>query len=155
MSNEDNLNNFAKKIANLTRTIDYTPILRNIRQIIDTSIQRNFQVGGRFGEGTLFGNPFGGGSKRWQVSAAARKRRGQTLRKTGQLAASIRVEVRQQDGKIVVVVGSNKNYAATMHYGRKRGEGGAYLPPRPYLVLQDEDIELIRTMLQRYISNLR
>jgi len=190
MNNNSNFDAFAKQIKSVFQTIDYTPFLNNVRQAIDTSIQRNFQVGGRYGND----NQFGGGSQKWKVSKGATKRQGQTLRKSGQLATSIRVNVTQQNGRIIAVVGSNKKYAAHQHFGSIPGgfmhPGGTpyvlrkkngvvkakfvkksyaaqnpnkiagitrphkiYIPPRPYLVLQNEDIKLIGDMLKRFIAS--
>jgi phage gpG-like protein len=202
MNNNSNLDAFVKKLNNIIQKVDYAPFLNNVRQAIDTSIQRNFQVGGRYGND----NQFGGGSQKWKVSKGATKRQGQTLRKSGMLSASIRVNVTQQNGRIIAVVGSNKKYAAHQHFGSIPGgfmhPGGTpyvpifkcsgkgakrtckvvgtrfikkskvatlkekvkdnlkytkphkiYIPPRPYLVLQNEDIKLISDMLRRFIAS--
>jgi len=108
----------------------FSPIIANI---IRNSIEENFMQNGRFGSGIL-----GGGSSKWQKSQRAIKQSGQTLQDTGQLAASIQVDVNatggveigsannqinvKADGYFEVSIGSNKKVGgvpliAVHHFG--------------------------------------
>lgn len=110
-------------------TVNFQPFASQIREVLRTSIEENFQQGGRFGNG-----PFGGGNTRWKQSQRARTQSGQTLQDTGQLAASIRVNVTGggsmtlKDGDsrfdvelngnaFNVEMGSNKPYAQIHQFG--------------------------------------
>ena len=167
------------------QTLDFTPILPQITQVIKTSIDRNFSEGGRYGD-----EQFGGGSGKWNPSKRAIKQHGQTLDDSGQLAESINVNVYSENGGIHVEIGSNKPYAAIQQHGgtiqraahsrlytqnrivkgprkgqfkkgTKYGQGsevGAFqiiIEARPYLVLQDEDIQEIQQIVIDHIQSLK
>lgn len=110
-------NSFINYILSKLSSINYASLAPNIRELIYTSIQRNFQVGGRYGND----NPFGGGNQKWKRSKRALKQSGMTLLDTGQLAASIQVKVKFERNKIIINLGSNKKYAAHQHFGSKSG----------------------------------
>lgn len=184
---------FGSSIANFFGNIDWSPIIPEIQSIIQTSIDRNFTEVGRFGSD----NDFGGGSEKWKQSFRAIKEQGQTLSDTGQLAASIYVDVEWDGSGFKIVIGSNKSYAAIHQFGgtvnipahereskwkakKNKNTGnytyrfakstsktkntisrkyrvGAYsfvLPARPFLVIQDEDLEEIGRVIYRYIKSL-
>ncbi len=176
------LEQFGRELINTFQHIDFSPILPVIREVIQTFISRNFSEGGRYGSENIFG----GGGKTWTVSKRALKKNGQTLRDTGQLAASIFVNILQNGNDIVVEVGSNKPYAAIHQFGGeikraassrlykqnryKRGPKkgqykkgttfgqGATTGPytikilaRPYMVIQNEDLEEIEQIIQIFI----
>jgi phage gpG-like protein len=189
------------------KTITLKELEPTIRNILRNSIERNFEVGGRYGNSLL-----GGGKKKWKASKRAIKQSGQTLLDSGQLAASIRVAVNsnvnitvdddmnfKSTGDINIEIGSNKRYAAAQHFGAtiKHPGGTPYLPyliaqrkvedsngmplfislkkakeleakgktvrytkphdiklpARPFLVVQEEDIEDIRQRLHKFIVN--
>ena len=143
---------------------DLTPVAGAIRNILMTSIDRNFSEGGRYGTD----NVFGGGATRWKPSGRAsgqdsitvtkrdkkgrfRKEKvgGQTLVDTGQLAASIQVSVVGH----TVQIGTNKIYGAIHHFGGKAGRGHSVsIPARPFLVVQNEDLEDIGEAIVRYLA---
>jgi phage gpG-like protein len=175
-----------------------------VKNIIRNSIEENFEREGRFGNGA-----FGGGNTHWQKSLRAIKQQGKTLQDTGQLAASIYVDVRSRgalsidfDGEKFIItdggwdigMGSNKPYAQIMNDGgeinRQEREGSAkwkatknkngnyqyrfakansqtrntigrkfivgphkiLIIPRPYLVLQDEDIIKIENKFNEWFA---
>lgn len=108
----------------------------DIRQTIQTSIEDNFRAGGRYGND----NPWGGGTQSW----APTQRGGQILVDTADLLNSITVDVRIEAGGIVIEIRSGKAYAAIQNYGGEAGVNRSVtLPPRPYAVIQDEDIRMI------------
>lgn len=108
--------------------IEYSGFAPLVKQIVVSSIEENFQQQGRYGNGV-----FGGGNTKWEQSLRAKKKGGMTLQNTGQLAASVRVEVNatgglmlssdgadigmSANGSIDIVMGSNKSYAAIHQEG--------------------------------------
>lgn len=164
MNVDDSLKEFRDQLQQLVEQAkDLTPIAGAIRNILLTSIDRNFSEGGRYGTE----NVFGGGSTRWKPSGRAqgqdsttvvkrdkagkfRKQKvgGQTLVDTGQLAASIQVHVVGN----TVQIGTNKIYGAIHNYGGTAGRNqSARIPARPFLVIQNEDLEDIGTYIARLI----
>ena len=171
---------FGRDMIDFFRNIDFSPIFPQIRTVIQTSISRNFSEGGRYGNDNIMD----GGSNKWTKSKRAIKQSGQTLRDTGQLAASIRVDVTQTGHTIFIEVGSNKPYAAIHQFGgdiqraahsklyiqhraengkfekgTKFGKGGVTVGPytihieaRPFLVIQDEDIEEIQQIIVTFLA---
>ena len=69
---DQSINNFGKQIENMFAYIDYSPTFPKIQQVVQTSIDRNFQEGGRFGTA----NKYGGGSQKWKPSGGSYKRSG-------------------------------------------------------------------------------
>ncbi len=154
--------------------IDYSPLFGSIREIVRSSIEENFKVGGRYGDGL-----FGGGTKKWDKSKRALKQGGSVLQDSGQLAASIEIDIIQNADGIFIEIGSNKPYAAAHNFGSKhsvpvtdksrsffkamylktnepqwlamahskKDKFEINLLERPYLVLQDEDIEEILDLI--------
>lgn len=177
MKVEFNTTEFAEWLLKNISVINFNSILPQIREIVRTSIDRNFSEEGRYGT-----ELFGGGTNKWKRSKRADLQSGQTLSDTGQLAASIRIFVSQTGNNITVDVGSNKLYAPIHQFGyegdvtvkahtRKRRahnrrtktgklvpvrahtqEVNSYtrksnLPKRPFLVLQKEDIDDIKALV--------
>lgn len=154
------------------QSTDFSPVFPEIREIVRGSIEENFRLTGRYGNESL-----GGGSEKWLKSQRAINQSGQTLSDTGQLAASIMVEISQSGGIINIEIGSNKKYAKVHQFGfnetvtinsytRKNNSKGLKtvqnavvkshsrklnIPKRPYLVLQDEDIEDIKEIILRFM----
>lgn len=125
---------------------DMTPILDEIGEAFVSSVQRNFQVGGRFGKA----NPYGGGTQHWVPSGRAIREAGGTLTDTGQLAASITF---RRKGKTGLTVGTNKIYGAVHQYGGRAGRNNsALIPARPFIVLQDDDLQEVIDILKDYLS---
>lgn len=122
-------NSIINFIISKFKTISYASLSPQIRELLITSINRNFQVGGRYGKD----NPFGGGSTKWKKSKRAVLQSGMTLQDTGQMAASLRVQVKFEGNKLIIQMGSNKKYAAHQHFGSK--EGGFQHPGgTPYII---------------------
>ena len=145
---------FGSRIGNILSNIDLRPILPTIQQIVDNSIQKNFNEGGRFGSGRL-----GGGTNKWKPSKRDQKEKkinssyGKTLIDTAQLVQSIRVSVTQSGSKIIIQAGSNKVYAAIHNFGGKT-RGSTEMPKRPYIVLQDEDVQQIISVVASHLAKL-
>lgn len=127
------------------KTGNLAPALREIGEMLVSSIQRNFTVGGRYGPG-----PFGGGLSRWRPSGRAVRESGVTLSDTGQLAASITA---RPVGEAGLLIGTNKVYGAIHQYGGRAGRAGsALIPARPFIVIQKEDLQEVADIIGDYLS---
>lgn len=123
------------------RVSDLAPVMNEIGEALVSSVQRNFLVGGRFGKA----NPYGGGLQHWIPSGRAVKESGGTLTDTGQLAASITFRV---SGATGLTIGTNKVYGAIHQYGGKAGRNrSTVIPARPFVVIQDDDLQEIADIL--------
>lgn len=120
-----------RRLSDAAQNIDLRRAGAEIRQIVLTSIDRNFQVGGRYS--SAGGGEYTGGTQRWRPSKdpftdedaqvivgmgkAAAKRyarsRGQTLVQRGLLVKSIDVRV----GRDYIEATADRVYAAIHHYG--------------------------------------
>lgn len=135
------------------------PWLEDCADTAVSSIEKNFDVQGRFSEP----GDWRGGSNKWERSAAADKRNGNghlgmTMSDSGQLRDSVQPQVSGDRAE----VGTNKSYAARRNFGftgdvtvkshtRQTKSGKSVTvrehnrkindPARPFMVLQDEDIE--------------
>jgi phage gpG-like protein len=154
---------------------DISDIYSDIAEIIDASIQENFEVGGRYGSD----NEMGGGSNHWNPSGRARREGGQTLVKDSHLRTDVQVEP-TADG---IRIGTQREYGAIHHFGGtiKHPGGTPYAniggiptfmkkdgeyPPgtrftkahdipieaRPWAVVQDEDLEDINLVVVEYVE---
>lgn len=134
-----------KRFLMSAMTIPMKPLYEEIGEILDSSIQKNFREGGRYasdGEGG-----WTGGTNKWIESIRAEAQNGQTLQDTGGLAASITYHA-SEDG---VVIGTNKAYGAIQQFGGEAGKGNSViLPPRPYIVIQEEDYEDIEDAISKF-----
>lgn len=121
------------------------PAFEVIGEIIQTSILKNFEQGGR--------------PEAWQDLAERTKKQrakqgkwpGQILVMSGVrggLMGSISYDA--MPDKVVWV--ANKPYAAIQHFGGMAGKGlKTKIPPRPYMMIQDEDWEEIKAALNDFI----
>ncbi|MCK5740574.1 MAG: phage virion morphogenesis protein [Chlorobi bacterium] len=128
-------------------SIDNRKFYSTIGHVLLKSIQENFDVGGRYSRSSPIGT---GGTDRWfdlsEVTIAQRTKKGywpgKILQQTGILASSITFTV-NSDG---VSVGSNLSYARDLQYGTD------IMPPRPFLVVQEEDITKIMFKYTEYFA---
>jgi phage virion morphogenesis protein len=132
--------------------------LTSIGRVMRSSVLKNVMTGGRYEAA----GSWRGGNTRWQDLAestkAARAKRGkwpgpilEVSEGGGGLMSSMSVSV----GKDSVTVGTNKPYGGIHQFGGMAGPGRKVpIPARPYLVVQDEDIEDMTEILDRHISKL-
>ena len=137
---------------------DLTPVMEEIGELIVSSVQENFNRGGRYSKP----GSWRGGNKKWKELAPStikeRKRLGyydkdtdscEILVRTGELKDSITYDA----GKDYVTVGTDKVYAAIHQFGGKAGrKHAAKIPARPFLVVQDDDLEEIKEIILDYIK---
>lgn len=136
-----------------SRTQDLSPVMRNIGEIIIRSVEKNFASEGR--------------PRTWDKS----KRGGQTLSDTGRLRHSFTVKAYSDHAE----VGTNVTYAAFHQFGTRpyvivpKGKKALFwkgakhpvkkvnhpgLPPRPFLMVQDEDWGTIHRAILKYITDV-
>jgi phage virion morphogenesis protein len=127
--------------------------LAEIGEILMSSIEENFLQEGRYESA----DSWHGGSNRWRDLAESTKEARRKVGKwpgkklqmsQGGLAASIHPEVHGDN----LEIGSNKVYAAIHQFGGKAGRGRKVnIPARPYLVVQEEDIDEIMDTLGNHM----
>jgi phage virion morphogenesis protein len=140
-----------------SRLADLSSAMRTIGQIIRTSIVKNFEEGGR---------------PRWKESARAVREGGRTLSDTGRLRSSIH----PFSGSNFAGAGTDVKYAAIHHFGGATGphdifpvkakalfwpgakhpvkkvrHPGSKIPARPFMVIQDEDWDEIKSTLADHV----
>lgn len=144
--------------------------LNSCGEVLLASIDKNFEAEGRYSSP----GDIRGGSSRWKPLAAStrlqriggsraftkkgglrknaqRKLEGMKIlqRSQGGLASSF---TKQVSGN-TLTVGSNKTYAAIHHYGGLAGRGRRVtIPARPFLVVQDEDIEDMLDITEKHLG---
>lgn len=113
------------------------------------SIERNFKAQGR--------------PQKWQAlasSTVAGRRRGtgkggvKILVDEGLLKGSVTTAGAMQTGSDSMIIGTNKDQAARMHFGYPggTGRGRSKTPARPFLLFQDEDVDAIETIFNRHLK---
>ncbi|HRR48336.1 MAG TPA: phage virion morphogenesis protein [Syntrophales bacterium] len=152
-----------KALSDLSaRMRNLKPVMREIGEIVRTSVERNFAAGGR---------------PKWGESARVKREGGQTLSLTGSLRRSFARTDAVQAGNDRVSVGTNVVYAAIHQLGGKTSptvitpkkakalfwpgarhpvksvnHPGSVIPPRPFLMVQNEDWTEIKNVINRYLS---
>ncbi|PID40661.1 MAG: phage virion morphogenesis protein [Proteobacteria bacterium] len=123
------------------------PAFQVIGEIVRSSVERNFAAEGR--------------PRKWDPSARAIAEGGQTLSDTGRLRRSLNT----QTGEGYAAVGTNVIYAAIHHFGGeirpKKAKAlntpyglsrKATMPARPFLMVQDEDLDEINAAISDFLS---
>lgn len=152
------------------RMSNMTPFFQEVGEIIRTSVVKNFEEGGRYRSP----GDWQGGSRKWRplsvvtLFGSLGKRGGKFFKKSGGLKK--RGERRLAGKKILVAsgalvgsinwqadrqgveIGTNRVYAAIHQFGGKAGRGRKVtIPARPYMVVQDEDLDQINNVLEDYL----
>jgi len=130
------------------KTSNLTPAMRIIGEIVQTSIQRNFEAGGR--------------PKRWLPLAAAtiRQRRreghwpGPILVRHG-VSGGLMGSISYRASGDRVVLSANKIYAAIHHFGGMAGRGHkTRIPARPFMFVHDRDWIEIKDALRKHLEGI-
>jgi phage gpG-like protein len=147
------------------RLDDATPAYRDIGEIVLSSIQRNFEAGGR--------------PKKWEASKRAEEEGGQTLVDKAVLKNSLNVK----PGRTFVKIGTADVRAAVLNFGAEAGSFGTFevqvrehvrkmggkshtvkaharktklpwgdIPGREFMLVQDEDVDEILATLGDYLD---
>jgi phage virion morphogenesis protein len=150
----DGRERLAKRLAKIReRSGNLKPVLTDCGEIMRSSIEENFLREGRY-ESV---DSWRGGNNRWQeLSPVTIKQReksgrwpGKKLQISGQLAASITYNVNGNS----LEIGSNKVYAAIHQFGGPAGRNNRVtIPGRPYLVIQNEDVDEMIDIAGNYIT---
>jgi phage virion morphogenesis protein len=134
-------------LTKVSRRMDNTkPAFEIIGDIVLSSIQRNFEEGGR--------------PDKWaQLAQATIDKRIETRRWPGQILISLGAgggllgSIFFQAFTDKVVLAANKIYAAIHHFGGQAGRNKSVtIPKRPYMLVQDEDWEEIKEALTDYLT---
>jgi len=137
----------------LRKSKDASTAFAEIAQVLASSVEKNFHQEGRY----LAPNSMYGGSSKWQkladstVANRARSGRGAhpILQVSGQLASSITTA----SGPRHAQIGTSLVYGAIHQYGGKAGRGRKVtIPARPFLVVQDEDIDDALDIIARHLT---
>lgn len=129
------------------RLRDLTPAMKIVGEIVQTSVLRNFEAGGR--------------PQKWaplKASTILQRLRqghwpGQILVRHG-VSGGLMGSISYRAYNDRAVVSANKKYAAIHQFGGKAGRGlKANIPARPYLLIQDADWTEIQRALSEYLSS--
>jgi phage virion morphogenesis protein len=116
------------------------PAMKIIGQIMRTSIVENFQKGGRPDAWAPLSD-----------ETLLTKKGSKILIETG-FAGGLMGSIHSEIGDDYVMVGTDKKYAAIHQFGGKTGRGSKVtIPARPFLLIQDEDIDDITAELNDYL----
>ena len=156
-----------REFENLIKAMNYQgihlkPVLAAVGNLVVKSVKRNFIEGGR--------------PDKWTQS---NKPKGMTLIGTGALMRSIHYKL-DSDGNAVTIMTGPQKYAAIHQFGgttapheikaknrralqftvggvtlyrKKVHHPGSNIPARPYMLLQDEDIENIKKVMLEYLKD--
>jgi len=116
------------------------PAMKIIGQIMRTSIVENFQKGGR--------------PDAWEPLSdeTLLTKKGDKILINQGFAGGLMGSIHPEIGDDYVMVGTDKKYAAIHQFGGKAGRGGKVtIPARPFLLIQDEDIDDITEELNDYL----
>jgi phage gpG-like protein len=144
-------------------------------EILRTSIARNFEVGGRYSTA----GSVRGGSNKWVRLAASTMRMRNPAYRIMEVSGELALSVTPQVSGNTLVMSTNKPQAALLHHGGKTkahkitarhgkalafvGKGGGMImrksinhpgsnvPARPFMVVQDEDVEEIMDVLAKHV----
>lgn len=137
---------------------DMSPAMKAIALKLKASVQRNFEEGGRYeSAGEIMG-----GANKWEPAKAppTYKRgnkskgiakgdeKGTTLLRSGHLRRSISASGDRDEA----LVRTNTEYAAIHNFGGQTGRGRKVkMPARPFMVIQDSDVENAKDLLVRHL----
>lgn len=120
-------------------------VMADIAETIDSSIQENFTVGGRYGTD----NELGGGSDKWVKSKRVEEEGGDTLVMDTYLRKGVQVRVSDD----AIIIGNEMIYGAIHHFGRAARNPGP-IPRRPWAVIQNEDLEAIADIVVEHFKSI-
>jgi len=120
---------------------DLSRPMEAIAELARSSIVRNFQVGGRYSEpGSLKG-----GTKKWKEKADGTP---SILTQSTQLRDSIH----PQSDRDSATIAASAEYAAIHNFGGQTGRGRKVkMPARPFMVIQESDVENAKDILVRHL----
>ncbi|MBF0556984.1 MAG: phage virion morphogenesis protein [Nitrospirae bacterium] len=128
----ETLNLIAQRVKNLK------PAMQLIGERVTASVKENFRAGGR--------------PEMWIPSQRAKQTGTQTLIDTKRLMNSIHPTAYNNR----VEIGTDVKYSAIHQFGGYAGRGHkSYIPPRPYLMIQDGDWAVINETLLDYLARLK
>ena len=136
------------------KTSDLREPFRQIAEIIHESIQYNFDVGGRYSRP----GSWRGGSEKWKPLALSTILERERLGYGGEKpilvrTRDLRYSITDKITKDSLVIGTNLEYAKVHQLGNPvpSPRHPFPLPARPFLVVQEEDLEDIAEILENYL----
>jgi phage virion morphogenesis protein len=140
------------------RATDLKPAMKEVGDIVRSSIIRNFEAGGRperWQPNALSTIMAGRGrSRTYTLKGIVRKPQERKLQKSKVLmrTARLRNSIKHKAYSDRVEIGTNVIYGRIHQLGGKAGSGlKVTIPARPYLMVQDEDWPEIRTAIENYL----
>ena len=137
-------NDVERKLLELAqKSENLRPLMKNIAGIFASATEENFKNEGRPDKWT-------------ELSEATKKQRtkqkkwpGQILQVSGQLASSISTQYDDESA----VIGSNLDYAAIHQLGGQAGKNKKVaIPPRPYLMLTNNELNEILEEINKHLK---
>ena len=130
------LNLLVRKGKNLTQP------MKEIGEIAETSIRYNFEVGGRYSGS---GENVAGGSKKWDALSVGYYDWKVNVKNSSPLPLTLDSGLvnsiqKTNINSTGVDLSTSKEYAAAHHFGHEF-TANRILPERPFMVIQDDDIE--------------
>jgi len=156
----DRLNTLLTRLQELFEKRD--PLTKNIAEILLAGVQENFLQSGREN----------GGSGTWKpLSEVTKKRRGKAANSPILRVSNLMYQsLKTSHDNDTAAVGTNKIYAAAMHFGAKKGEFGTYrgpsgtwkprpipwgdIPARPFMHATAQELEDIADFLEEQINKI-
>lgn len=156
----DRLNTLLTRLQELFEKRD--PLTKNIAEILLAGVQENFLQSGREN----------GGSATWKpLSPVTLKRRGKAANSPILRVSNLMYQsLTTSHDNDTAAVGTNKIYAAAMHFGAKKGEFGTYrgpsgtwkprpipwgdIPARPFMHATNQELEDIADFLEEQINKI-
>jgi phage virion morphogenesis protein len=153
----------ARMNALALRMGDYAPVLQQFGLAMLRSVEKTFQAGGRpnrwvpWALSTSWRETRSVLLKSGKVSSSAKRtgraRTGKVLIDTARLKNSITASLAGTGPSSVLRIGSNVIYARIHQLGGRAGRGHkSLIPARPYLVVQAEDLELLKRMVREHLT---
>ena len=124
----------------LSRIKNKASAMKILGSIAQTSIVRNFEVGGR--------------PTKWKALSpeTLKIKKGSGILKDRGMAGGLMGSVNFKPFNDSVVVHANKVYAAIHHFGGMAGRGRKVkIPARPYMMIQDEDLKEMQAALNEFV----
>lgn len=135
-----NINRFQDKLnAIILRAGNAKPAYKIAGQVLLNSVRKNFRSGGR--------------PDKWEKnSPKTKKKPGEKILVRRGMAGGLMGSINYQAFTDQVLVGTNKIYGAIQQYGGRAGRNlSVFIPARPYLLMQPEDLSKIVRAFGRYL----
>lgn len=154
-------NNLSKAVINTVNSVvadlekagaDITPLMTSFAETVYNSIQKNRDSGGRWDGNENEITVFSGGSHKWKDLAESTKK--QYRKKGWSLVPTLRREGFLEQSISITPNKTSLSITANADYARIHQLGGDNMPPRPYILLQEEDLQEFYDTIEDYVHSL-